>query len=104
MPVPTLDDDCSTAYDALERLVTASVQVITYLDNLTDDLPEGADAVRAFRDSHAAWFGQELTRFLAFRAELGYDTATSDDGDEDEYSSAHYFEARRSDPDPRVVG
>lgn len=79
MPVPTLDDDCSTAYDALERLVTASVQVITYLDNLTDDLPEGADAVRAFRDSHAAWFGQELTRFLAFCAELGYDTATSDD-------------------------
>lgn len=65
MPVPTLDDDCSTAYDALERLVTASVQVITYLDNLTDDLPEGADAIRAFRDSHAAWFGQELTRFLA---------------------------------------
>lgn len=84
MPVPTLDDDRGTAYAALERLVTSSLQVLTYLDNLNDDLPEGADAVRAFRDSHHKWFGLELTQFLECCAELGYDTAPPDDDDDDD--------------------
>lgn len=80
MPVTTLDDDCGTARAAIQRLVTSSMQVLTYLDNLTEDLPEGADAVRAFRVSHTAWFCRELKKNIELCAELGYDLTQPSDG------------------------